>query len=62
MLLNNRRRLDEMDVILSGAKDLTVGIRVYCDQLKINDAKMIRVSLKILLTDETSLASLGMTE
>jgi hypothetical protein len=49
-------------VILSGAKDLTVGMRVYCDQLKINHAKMIRISLKILLTDETSLGSLGMTE
>ena len=51
-----------MDVILSGAKDLTVGMRVYCNQLKINEAKMIRGSLKILLTDETSLASLGMTD
>jgi hypothetical protein len=51
-----------MNVILSEAKDLTVGMCVYCGQLKINDAKMIRVSLRILLTDERSLASFGMTE
>jgi hypothetical protein len=32
-----------MNVILSEAKDLTVGMCVYCNQLKINDAKMIRI-------------------
>ena len=37
-----------MNVILSEAKDLTVGMRVYCDQLKINEAKMIGSSVKIL--------------
>jgi hypothetical protein len=51
-----------IDVILSEAKDLTVGTRVYCNQLKINEAEMIRGSWKILPTDERSLASLGMTE
>ena len=30
-----------MDVILIEAKDLTVGMRVYCNRLKINEAKMI---------------------
>jgi hypothetical protein len=51
-----------MNVILSEAKDRAVGMRVYCNQLKINEAKMIRGSWKILPTDEWSLASLGMTE
>jgi hypothetical protein len=51
-----------MNVILSEAKDLTVVMRVYCEQLKINEVKMIQVSLKILPTDERSLAMLGMTE
>jgi hypothetical protein len=51
-----------MNIILSEAKDLTVGIRVYCNQLKINERKMIESSLKILPTDERSLATLGMTE
>ena len=41
MLLNNRGRLDEMDVILSGAKDPTLGRRAYCNRLKGNEAKMI---------------------
>jgi hypothetical protein len=31
-----------MNVILSEAKDLTVGMPVYCEQLKINEAKMIQ--------------------
>jgi hypothetical protein len=35
-------------VILSEAKDRTVGMRVWCDRLKINEAKMIDGSLKIL--------------
>jgi hypothetical protein len=51
-----------MNVILSGAKDLTVGMRVCCDQLKVNKAKMIQRGLKILPTDERSLVTLGMTE
>ena len=51
-----------IDVILSEAKDLTVGICVYCNQLKINKAKMIEGSLKILPSDEGSLAALGMTD
>jgi len=51
-----------MNVILSEAKDLTVGVRVYCNQLKINEGKMIQGSLKILPSDERSLAALGMTE
>jgi hypothetical protein len=62
MLLNNKKRLDMRDVILSGAKDLTVGTRVCFNQLKINEAEIIRGSWKILPTDEWSLASLGMTE
>ncbi len=51
-----------MDVILSEAKDLTVGICAYCNQLKINKAKMIEGSLKTLPSDEGSLAALGMTD
>jgi hypothetical protein len=51
-----------MNVILSEAKDLTIGMRVYCSQLKVNEAKMIQRGLKILPTDERSLASLGMTQ
>jgi hypothetical protein len=51
-----------MNVILSEAKDLTVGMRVCCNYLKINEAKMIRGSLKILAADERSLAAVGMTE
>jgi len=51
-----------MNVILSEVKDLTVGICVYCNQLKINNAKMIEGSLKILPSDEGSLAPLGMTD
>ena len=35
-------------VILSGAKDPTFGIRVYCNQLKIDEATMIKGSLQIL--------------
>ena len=35
-------------VILSEAKDRTVGMCVYCNRLKINEAKMIDGSLKIL--------------
>jgi hypothetical protein len=51
-----------MNVILSEAKDLTVGMRVCFSQLKVNEAKMIQRGLKILPTDERSLATLGMTE
>ncbi len=51
-----------MNVILSEAKDLTVGMRVWCSQLKVNEAKMIQRGLKILPTDERSLATLGMTD
>jgi hypothetical protein len=51
-----------IDVILSEAKDLTVGMRVCFNQLKINEAKMNRGSWKILPTDERSLTSLGMTD
>jgi hypothetical protein len=49
-------------VILSEAKDLTGGMRSYCNQLKINEARMIQSSLKRLSTGERSLAPLGMTE
>ncbi|HJW37995.1 MAG TPA: GIY-YIG nuclease family protein [Candidatus Udaeobacter sp.] len=35
---------------------------VYCDQLTINEAKMLHGGLKTLHTDERSLATLGMTE
>jgi hypothetical protein len=52
----------QMNVILSEAKDLTVGMRSYCNQLRIYEAKMIRGCLKILSTGERSLAPLGMTE
>ena len=58
---SNEGLRDPMNVILSEAKDLTVVMRVYCEQLKINEVKMIQVSLKILPTDERSLAPLGMT-
>jgi hypothetical protein len=51
-----------MNVILSEAKDLTVGMRSYCNQLKIDEAKMIQSSLKILSAGERSLAPLGMTK
>jgi len=51
-----------MGVILSEAKDLTVGMRVYCDQLKVNEAKVIPCKSKMLPTFERSLATLGMTE
>jgi hypothetical protein len=51
-----------IDVILSEAKDLTVGMRVFFNQLKINEAKMILGSWKILPTDGRSLTSLGMTD
>ena len=51
-----------MNVILSEAKDLTVGMRVYCIELKISEAKVIQRSLKMLPADEGSLAPLGMTD
>jgi hypothetical protein len=51
-----------MKVILSEAKDLAVGMRVYCNQLRINEAKMIEGSARIFRVYERSLASLGMTE
>lgn len=50
-----------MNVILSEAKDLTVGMRVYRNRLKIDEAKMLQGSLKILPAKERSLATLGMT-
>jgi hypothetical protein len=50
-----------MNVILSEAKDLTVGMRDYCDQLKTHEAKMNRSGLRMLCTGERSLATLGMT-
>jgi hypothetical protein len=50
-----------MNVILSKAKDLTVGMCVYCNHLKINKANVIQASLKTSSTDERSLASLGVT-
>jgi hypothetical protein len=49
-------------VILSEAKDLTIGMCVYRNQLKSNEAKMIQGTLKMLPADERSLATLGMTE
>jgi putative endonuclease len=50
-------------VILSEAKDRTVGMRFCCNRLKTDDeAKMMHGSLKILAADERSLAALGMTE
>lgn len=51
-----------MNVILSEAKDHTVAMRVYCNQAKIDEAKMIEGGLKILSTDERPLVSLGMTQ
>jgi hypothetical protein len=51
-----------MNVILSEAKDLTFGIRVYCCQLNAIEAMMIEGSLKILRSDERPLATLGMTD
>jgi hypothetical protein len=50
-----------LDVILSEAKDLTVGMSPYCDRFKMNEAKMVECSLKILPASERSLAPLGMT-
>ena len=58
---NNRRRPD-ITVILSGAKDLTVGMRLYCDQLKINDANMVKISPVNIAHDVTSLGLLAVTE
>ena len=43
MPLNNKRPRDAMGVILSEAKDLAIGMRVYRNQLKINEAKIIRI-------------------
>jgi hypothetical protein len=51
-----------MNVILSEAKDLTVGIRVYCFQLNAIEALIVDGNLKILRPDERSLAMLGMTD
>ena len=51
-----------MNVILSEAKDHTVGMRVYRKQAKIDEAKIIEGVLEMLSTDERFLASLGMTE
>jgi hypothetical protein len=35
-----------MNVILSEAKDLTLGTCVYCNELKINEAKVIHSNWK----------------
>jgi hypothetical protein len=51
-----------MYVILSEAKDLTVGMRIYSNELKINEEKIIHIGSKVLSPDERSLALLGMTE
>jgi glycerol-3-phosphate dehydrogenase len=51
-----------MNVILSEAKDLTIGMCVHHNHLKINEAKMIHGGLKTLHADERSLTTLGMTE
>jgi hypothetical protein len=50
------------NVILSEAKDLTVGMLAYSCQLNVSEAMKIRGSLKISSADERSLASLGMTK
>jgi hypothetical protein len=50
-----------MNVILSKAKDRTVGMRICYDQLKIDEAKVIRRSLNALSAYAVPLASLGMT-
>ena len=50
-----------MSVILSEAKDRTVGMRICGNQLKIDEAKMINGSSKLLCAYERSRASLGMT-
>jgi hypothetical protein len=49
------------NVILSEAKDFTVGMRSYCNRL-INEAKMIQSRLKILSAGERSLAPFGMAK
>jgi hypothetical protein len=51
-----------MNVILSKAKDHTVGTCVYRNQLKGNEAKMIEGSFKMFSPDDRSLATLGMTD
>ena len=51
-----------MNVILSEAKDLTVGTRVYYCPLNAIEAMMIEGSLKILPSNGRSLATLGMTD
>jgi hypothetical protein len=50
-----------MNVILSKAKDLSVGTRVYCCELNAIEVMMIEGGLKILRSNERSLAALGMT-
>ena len=47
--------------MLSEAKHLAVGMRIWCSQLKIFEAKTIKSSLKSFSANERSLASLGMT-
>jgi hypothetical protein len=51
-----------MDVMLSRPKHPTVGMCVCPDQLKIDEAMIIRRRLDIFRAPERSLASLGMTE
>ena len=52
-----------MIVILSEAKDLTkLQSAFYCDQLRINEPRLVECNLEILSTDARSLAALGMTE
>jgi hypothetical protein len=50
-----------MDVILSEAKDLTIGIRVCLNQLKIDEAKITKRSSGGFSVCERSVAPLGMT-
>ena len=47
--------------MLSEAKHLAVGMRIWCSQLKILEAKTIKSTLKSFSAYVRSLASLGMT-
>ncbi len=51
-----------MNVILSKAKDLTVGMRVCCSQLKLNEAKMTESNLKYCPPTRGPSLRLGITE
>jgi hypothetical protein len=50
-----------MNVMLSEAKDLTIGIHVCLNQLKIDEAKITKGSSDGFSVCERSLAPLGMT-